>query len=707
MTAAGEPAGMVVEPDERSPELADDFADDRGEGTVIGSSATSGQPRLGVDRENALSIDNGALRIAPLIEAGFGRAAITYGPFSRRAGLAFSVSVLNGHNTAQAGQLPETFRDRIALWLRGSGADPRWRRVVRWLSSGRVRRTVRQFRWWRRTAKDAAPVPLLDENLSAGWFPVEVVPDPRREGSGFIMHALGPENGELWTGADGCRTRSLRGVQNLPLYLVGILRPEGMVYYASSIDGAPGIASHPRFSPVALERGVFAEELYLGIQQGVLGQIGWRMDTRVKGVRIAHVRGYESWWGGAHAADRLAGDGDLPGMPAEPGGAWRVVAGEVRRGPAGASSAATEALAILNPASPTGLVHAVVSPGAGDRARVGLVWRFLDERNHWRLEVGRRGYAVLLVVEGVRQTLAAADFPEFLGKRPRRLQVIDDGRYLTAFVDGEPVTDGSVEDTRLGGATGVGILLDAPSGEQGTMNSFEAHPRSIELPAALAMASPWYRKGVHLAVADDFAGPAEDLEGRPTPIGDRRWRRVIGRGIIETTGTGTARVRGSVQEPCPGRTAYCFDWVRTDFADLEVVITPPGTRRGEKERTMAGFILFQDQDNYVTLNTWRGDSYGGASISTFFKFGGFEDLYDAVWTNVGDRVSYGRPTRLRLCCDGERYLAFLNDEPVLYRGFRDVYPSVDRLRICKVGLLANWEFGNDTGSQFEQFRARY
>ena len=49
---------------------------------------------------------------------------------------------------------------------------------------------------------------------------------------------------------------------------------------------------------------------------------------------------------------------------------------------------------------------------------------------------------------------------------------------------------------------------------------------------------------------------------------------------------------------------------------------------------------------------------------------------------------------------------FLNDETVLYRAFRDVYPDFKRLVIRKVGLVANWEFGTDTGSKFEQFRMR-
>jgi hypothetical protein len=226
------------------------------------------------------------------------------------------------------------------------------------------------------------------------------------------------------------------------------------------------------------------------------------------------------------------------------------------------------------------------------------------------------------------------------------------------------------------------------------------------MPKVLSMESPWCRKGGQAVVADDFEGEARDLEGRLTQVGGRRWSRVMGSGVLETTGDGSARVRGSVEDPCPDRTAYCVEWETPDFADLEATVVPPGNERGQKQRSTAGFILYQDRDNYVTLNVWRADSYGGASVSTFFKFGGFEDIYDAVWSNVADRVCYGLPSRLRVCCDGEQYIVFINDEPVLYRAFRDVYPDAEKLRIRKVGLLANWEFGNDTGSRFDRFRAR-
>ena len=140
-------------------ELCDEFLDNRPAGAVIGTTSTSGHRRLGVDIEGVLSVDNGALRIAPLIESGFGRAVLAYGPFSTRPGLAFAVYMLNGHNTAQAESLPDSFSARVNRWFRGSETDPRCKRLLRCISSGRVCRTLRQVRRWKRTAKGGARFP--------------------------------------------------------------------------------------------------------------------------------------------------------------------------------------------------------------------------------------------------------------------------------------------------------------------------------------------------------------------------------------------------------------------------------------------------------------------------------------------------------------------------------------------------------------------
>jgi hypothetical protein len=100
------------------------------------------------------------------------------------------------------------------------------------------------------------------------------------------------------------------------------------------------------------------------------------------------------------------------------------------------------------------------------------------------------------------------------------------------------------------------------------------------------------------------------------------------------------------------------------------------------------------------------DVFAGSSISSFFTINGFEDLYDAVWTNVGSRIRWGVTHRLRVVFDGMNYTAFINDEPVLYRSLRDVYPRAKPLAINRVGIVANWEWGNDTGTVFNNFVAR-
>ncbi|MCA9873786.1 MAG: hypothetical protein KC441_09025, partial [Anaerolineales bacterium] len=114
-------------------------------------------------------------------------------------------------------------------------------------------------------------------------------------------------------------------------------------------------------------------------------------------------------------------------------------------------------------------------------------------------------------------------------------------------------------------------------------------------------------------------------------------------------------------------------------------------------------VFWQDADNLLLVSTWLDDFYDGTSISSFFLLKGFEELYDAVWTNVGRRISWGQPYHIRAACDGVKYLVYVNNEPVLVRALTDVYPQFDRLTINRVGIVANWEWGNDTGSVFTQF----
>ncbi len=148
-----------------------------------------------------------------------------------------------------------------------------------------------------------------------------------------------------------------------------------------------------------------------------------------------------------------------------------------------------------------------------------------------------------------------------------------------------------------------------------------------------------------------------------------------------------------------------IDWPDPKFADIEVRITPAGKRKGTKEKGRAGLIFWQDPENYVTLSAFVED-WPAMSIAAFFHVRGFEELFDAVWSNVGSRMHWGEPHDFRVIFDGEKFAAYINGEPVLYRALADVYPRYRQLLIRKVGIVANWEWGTDTGSTFESFLGR-
>lgn len=679
--------------------LTDTYCDDRKAGSVIGTRTPEGVRRGGVDKEKSIAIDNGALRIQPLIQPGWGRAGIAYPPFRRQNGLTLAVFMLNGHNTSQVGGIGEPLRSRLERWLDGSEAWGRGSRIVQWLRSGRIGRAVRQFRWWIRLDRHAKTLPKLDENLAVGWFSSEAPENPLSAQNAFVMHAMGPENGELWAMVGATPLPAIQSVQNLQIYYVIVLRAKGAAYYAASVRDANGLPAYPEMRPLAIDPFNETAEMFPGIHQSVLGQIGFRLDTRVYGTRVEQCPEMTEWYGSAHLAERFGGKGVLHQSHSEAGGRWKVFAGEFQRGLQGAKPLFEENLAVLDAPSPSGLVHLLYQTHSTEDA-VGIVWRFRDEENYWRLLIDDRSARLSVREGGAWSDIAVSDRPLLQSGAVGSLQLLDDGETMSFHLQGELLFGTRFRDRRLQTATGAGVYAAKGSTE---IHSFEAHPCLVPLPAALRMGEPWLRKGANLVLEDRFEGPAGELEGRMTPTGGKIWRRQIGTGVMALSGEGAVKIQATAKQPNPGRTAYMVDWDSPDFADVSVEITPPGTGPEQREHGLCGFIFWQDPDNYVTVNIWVNHSYGGASISCFFHVDGFEDLYDAIWSNVGKRVYYGVPLTLRMVFDGEQYMVFVNEEPVLYRALRDVYPHYQRFAIKQVGLMANWEWGNDTGSTFRNF----
>ncbi len=682
--------------------LRDLYTADRKPGRVIGSTAPGGFIRRGVDREHVIGIDDGALRIGWLTRAGWGRAAIAYGPFEGRNGLAFATFLLNGHHASETGPLPERIDQRFGRWAKASGTDPIARRLWRWLLSGQKERFFRKAVHWL-NHRGKARGDQLDASLAVGWFASEAPADPPAEGPCFVVRSSGETNGDLWVYIAGDGRPAIRGLPNVPLYLVIILRDGGAAFYSSTIPDVGDIAAYPALQPLGITRADWMEPRYAGIHQGVLGQIGFQVDSRVYGTAIQHLPDYDRWYGTAQSADSLQGQDALADSSAEQGGKWQLWQGQFSRTPEGARPEAPLSLAVLPNRQPAGMIHLQIGPGSVPTGEFGIAWRCRDPQNYWLLSIGFSKIRLIFHQEGRPIVIAEEPLPETGSAGHAALQIVDHGQPFLCLMNESVLFDGPIQDARLAQASYTGIWANGSIGST-WLRYFECHPREIQIPDSLDLGAPWVPSRNTQPVADTFEQPEGALDKSYTSLGLAPWRKELGKGEFRLTGAGSCIVVADTARPNPGRTAYTVPWDNPEAADAEVKILPPGTGRGQGEKCRAGLIFWQDARHYILIGTWLNDTYAGASISSFFYLDGLEDLYDAVWTNVGSRITWGQSFRLRAAFDGQHYMAFVDDRPVLYRALSDVYPGTPRLRIHRVGIAANWEWGDDSGSTFQSFQ---
>jgi hypothetical protein len=698
-----ESAPSEVEFGHANVDFVDSFADDRRRGRVVGTSPCPGVVRGGIDVERIISIDHGALRIRPLLQSGWGRAKVSYGPYQRRDGLMLAVLMLNGHNTSQSEKLPESLPKRLGRWLQGHG-DRRFglvHRAWQWLRYNRKRYMIRRLRWWWRMAFGS--VDEFDENLAVGWFDSDVQRDPSNGGNSFVMHAALGNNGELWVRSASGLLPVTGGVQNLPMCYVVVLRERGAAYYVASVPDAYAVGTLPRVRPLAIDPFGDDPVVYAGVHQSALGQIGFRVDTRVYAVQVEHVAALAEWYGTAHVADTLVGDAPLDGSSADVGGPWSVSDGTFQRSGDGTVSRGLSNVAVVWPAEPSGLVHAVIEVGSSGDGEFGLVWRRDRDGNCYRFVVDHTSCRVVLHLAGTTAVLATADVTAVRAGDANSLQVIDHGATATLAVNGHDVFHGAVTTEHLANATGTGICA---SGSQTRFTSFEAHPVDVDLDGILKLPAPWFPTADLTVASDDLNGATGlDLDGQRTPVGDKVWHRQYGKGRILTTGSAGAAVDASTDRPNPGNLAYTIDWDHRELADVAVDITPPGSADNQGQRGRGGLVFWQDPKNFLMVSMFLDDSYDGASIAIFSHLDGFEEIYDAVWSMVGTKIYYGVPHRLRVVSDGMNFMTFIDGEPVLYRALTDIYVDRGPLLLNRVGLAVNWEWGDDTGTAFANFVA--
>ncbi len=649
--------------------LRDRFLDDRLPGAVVGSTgvptagaSTPGPLRSGVDVEGSISIHHGEARLGPIAEPGFGRQGLAYGPVERRAGRTLVVVLRHSHQNAHVDLARQGRREMLT-------------RAVRTLPRPRL----------------LPPVPA--ENLVVGFAPDHVVADPAAGGHLFSVAPAGWINGELGVRLDGGRAVFRRGVQELPLALVIRLGEHGARFYAASVPDTPGFAGAPRLRPVAATRHGDADLLYGGIWQSVHGEAGHQLASHVSAVDIVDVEDWADPTCDALLDETLAGGANSD-------------EGEV----------VTRTLS-----EPAGLVAVTIVTGprfvAGGHLEV-VVRASADGRTGWRIRLDPDGARLdrldpsigTDVATGERGARTVATSPRSLvAAAHAALQILDDGHELHIALDGEPLF-GSPAAADRDDAEQRTIVLVRSSGVDATFETVEAHPRVIDAPPELDLTPFWDERGEQDAWRECFAGPAGELGATVLDSG-RSWRRVLGTGSFDVLGPLRGPglvVRADRHHPNPDRTVYATAWHDPDFADVSVGILPPGRARSQGEGCRGGLCFFQDADNYAVLNLWIDDSpnHNGSAVSMFVRMRGHERDIDAPWTNIGRRATWGRPVRLRASSDGDRVMVWLDDEPVLFRRLRDIIPTAPKLQLTHVGIVANREWGDDTGSVFTELVAR-
>ncbi|WP_337867451.1 hypothetical protein [Meiothermus sp.] len=612
-------------------EILDRFAREVLYGEVIGSASDCGAVRLGVDAEAKISVEEGVLRFAPLDTPGWGRQGIAYGPFAHRPGLAFGVFMLNGHHNSQTydaepGSLP--------------------RRLVRSQKDTALRTPFKAH-------FSAQPI---RENLAVGWFDCPVPNNPLEAGQALVMRGHPKENGQLCAAKVRGLHHLLLGVQNNPIYLVSVLREKGVAFYAGSLEGSRHLPALPKLRPLSIDPySLTAKDLYAGIHQSILGEMGHRVDTRVYGVRVAQIPEWQ-----AYGTAQIADPQPQLGRKAAHGGVWQL------DGPC----------MLLRPEEAGGLFHLRLTAPAS------LIWRYRDPRNYLALELNPHEVRLRLQYDLQQYVLAAQPYTG-AAQQPHWVQVLDDGQALSITLDGKPLfSERPILEHRLGNETGVGLI--------GQAADLEVHPREVTLPAVLELGLPWQVKGQQTVFAPYLNHAAEDLL--------ISWEPTLGRGKLMPA-EGGLRIETTGAE----RTVYTMPWNCTDLADLEVEILPPGQCAGQKQQSRAGVSFWQDAKHHLVVALCLDDNE--SSVAAMLRFAGYEDPYDMVWSRVPDLLYHGVPLRLRVVCDGVRFQVYLDEEPVLYRALSDIYPGADRLSIRRVGLALSG-YGEDTGSVFRSWIAR-
>jgi hypothetical protein len=672
-TPVASPQGCVPYPKANYPQ--DSFGAPLKPGQVRGSSSPEGTPRLVLDNgKTRMSVDHCALRMPETSAPRFGQVGLAYPRMQRKNGRVI-------HFRVRPGDIQQT------------------------------------------------------NGLVLGAFKEPNPANPLERANAVALDNFDNQTGTFNIGFKDAMLPTLLPQFQTPLDVYVLLREQGAVYLVDGLVGGH-YAAPPRASVIGLDQSLDFAEFYPAAHSS-----SPLLEHRLEHFQVRDVAAWSRWYGTAHAADRLIGASGAALGQAEKGGSWRVM-GNLRRGVEGVHSDAKGGMALLDPGAPSQVLGLTLRTGTRPQG-VALIFRARSMQDHYAFMISSEIAQVVRVKGGQATPLQQTQAPEFLlGKNTTHyLQVLDTGPRegpfdkggkIRLYLDGRLVfvlgDDPKVNpefDNANADASGVGFEIGEGVAWGTVLSRFEAHPRTIALPAELRLPEPFFEERGDVVVASDrFDGAAGRLEARRTPVGGLSWEKrapeVQGEEVVLL---GNGQVQPTPREKRSDYLLYGLRWPQgyRHFASLEATLTPPGqkgrydlegncTGYGEanrEERLRAGFFFWQDAQHYLIVRAFIDDSQSNASeLEWQAPVGGVLEVIRRV--NLGPRLCHGNPFHLRVSFDGDWALAWVRapgsprEEAVQSFRWSDAFPDQPPLKIHMVGLLFSEE---DSGTRLDSFTA--
>jgi len=343
------------------------------------------------------------------------------------------------------------------------------------------------------------------------------------------MQSAGPWTGRLLARIKGKAVPVLEYVPNIPLYYLVMLRERGAIYYVSTWPDTFQHHGYPVMMPLGIDREEKHSPLYGGFFQSILGEIGFRVDSRVYGVKVGKVAMGEAWYGMAQVADALTGQGALSQQPCHRGGTWKVEMGTFERTSRGTQAIDFPALASIEADRKVGLIGVELIP-QNRRLNIGIAFLYQDADHHWRVYIKNNQAFLQRVWKKKIEHIATTQVKKRLGRKGEVLQILLQDMQVRVLLGHQVLFVASLasSDKLLAQAARIALY----SAGQGYFKNLEVHAADVPIPEQMRIAWPWRIPQTEVVMADSLQGEPALLEGRvvsPNVI----WERRAGKGIIE------------------------------------------------------------------------------------------------------------------------------------------------------------------------------